>query len=62
MATSTFRNKNLVRPKKSGTTKRKRIKAHRQRVLALGFSDEQVRRMTPKDMRAILRRPAKARP
>ena len=37
--------------------KRKRIKAQRGRLQALGVSDEKIRHMTPKDVRDALKRP-----
>lgn len=57
MATSTFRNKNKVRPKKAPGAKRKRIKAQERRLQALGVSEEKMRHMTPKDVREALKRP-----
>ena len=59
MATSTFRNKNKVRPKKTGTAKRHRLMEHRKRLIALGVSEEKIRKMTTKDIRIMLGRPAK---
>jgi len=58
MATSTFRNKNKVRPKKRGAKKRRRRLEQKRRVLALGVSEEEVRKMTIKDIRTALQRPA----
>lgn len=57
MATSTFRNKNKVRPKKAPGAKRKRVKAQKRRLVALGVSEEKLRHMTPKDIRDALKHP-----
>lgn len=59
MATSTFRNKNKVRPKKAAGAKRKRLKAQKRRLISLGVSEEKLKHMTPKDIRETLKRPAK---
>lgn len=57
MATSTFRNKNKVRPKKAAGAKRKRIKAQKRRLMEMGVSEERLKHMTPKDIRELLKRP-----
>lgn len=57
MATSTFRNKNKIRPKKRGAKKRRRLLEQKRRVLALGVSDDAVRKMTMKEIRTLLQRP-----
>ncbi len=59
MATSTYRNKNLVRPVKRGKAKRQRLAAQRKRLVALGVPAETVARLNPDRVRALLRRPAK---
>ncbi|MGL4854094.1 MAG: hypothetical protein ACRC37_02455 [Lentisphaeria bacterium] len=59
MSTTIFRNKNLVRPKKTGAAKRARIKAQRNRLIGLGVDTEKVAAMTPKQIREILKRPKK---
>ena len=59
MSESSFRNKNLVRPRKGLKEKERRYKAHRQRLVALGLPEEDVRKMDPKKMRTLLRHPAK---
>ena len=59
MATSTFRNKNIVRPKKNGATKRKKVKAQRKRLVALGVSEETVAKMNSREVRDLLKRPKK---
>ncbi len=57
MATSTFRNKNCVRPKKQGAAKRARIKAQKKRLIALGMKEENVAKMQSNELRDWLRRP-----
>ncbi len=57
MATSTFRNKNLVRPIKRGKARRQRIASQHKRLLALGVPESELRKMTVVDVRAALRRP-----
>ena len=57
MATSTFRNKNEVRPKKQGAAKRKRIKDQKKRLIALGMKPENVEKMQSNELRDWLRRP-----
>ncbi|MBT3381619.1 MAG: hypothetical protein HN742_13975 [Lentisphaerae bacterium] len=59
MATSTFRNKNKVRPKKKGAVKRRRLLEHRRRLTALGINEDVIRQMNPKQMRKALQRPCK---
>lgn len=61
MATSTFRDKNKVRPKKPGYTRRKRIRAHKLRLMDMGVPEETLLHMTPKDMRTLLKRPNEVR-
>ncbi|NLZ64051.1 MAG: hypothetical protein GX902_09595 [Lentisphaerae bacterium] len=58
MATSTFRNKNMVRPKKTGAAKRRRCLVQRRRLVALGLSEEEVAKLQVHEVRAMLRRPA----
>ncbi|NLG13978.1 MAG: hypothetical protein GX561_07220 [Lentisphaerae bacterium] len=57
MATSTFRNKNEVRPKKKGAEKRRRIKVHKARLVKMGMSEEAVEKLQSDQLRALLRRP-----
>jgi hypothetical protein len=59
MATSTFRNKNIVRPHKSGSAKRKRVRDQRKRLVALGMPAEKVDALNYKEVRDLLKRPAK---
>jgi len=57
MATSTFRNKNMVRPKKSAAAKRQRIKAQKKRLVALGMPQDSVAKLQSNELRALLRHP-----
>jgi hypothetical protein len=62
MATSIFRNKNKVRPRKTGAQKRRRLLEQRRRLIALGVSEERLRHMTVRDIRTLLRNPTKVKP
>lgn len=57
MATSTFRNKNDVRPKKCGTAKRQRIKSQKKRLAALGVPEAALENMQADKLRKLLLRP-----
>lgn len=57
MATTIFRNKNNVRPKKTGAAKRARIKVQRRRVIELGVPTEMAEKLNPKELRTLLRTP-----
>ena len=59
MATSTYRNKNLVRPVKRGKAKRQRVAAQRKRLTALGMPADYVAKMDLDVVRDLLQRPAK---
>ena len=59
MATSTYRNKNLVRPVKRGKAKRQRVAAQRKRLVGLGMPAAFVVKMDLDKVRGLLRRPAK---
>jgi len=59
MATSTYRNKNLVRPVKNGKAKRQRVASQRKRLVALGVPVETVTKMNSDRVRTLLRRPTK---
>jgi hypothetical protein len=59
MATSTFRNKNLVRPIKRGKAKRQRVASQRKRLVTLGVPAEMAEKMDLSRVRELLRRPAK---
>lgn len=60
MATSTYRNKNLVRPVKRGKAKRQRVAAQRKRLVGLGVAADAVAKMNSLQVRTLLKRPAKA--
>ena len=59
MATSTYRNKNLVRPVKRGKAKRQRVAAQRKRLIGLGMPADFVAKMDLDVVRDLLQRPAK---
>ena len=59
MATSTFRNKNEVRPKKKGAEKRRRCLVQRRRLIALGLTEEAVDKLQVHEVRELLKRPKK---
>ena len=59
MSTSTFRNKNLVRPKKTGARRRRRLLEQKRRLIALGVPEEKVLKMTTKAIHTMLQRPNK---
>lgn len=59
MATSTYRNKNLVRPIKRGKAKRQRVAAQRKRLIGLGMPADFVVKMDLDVVRDLLQRPAK---
>ncbi|MBN2450315.1 MAG: hypothetical protein JXR77_07995 [Lentisphaeria bacterium] len=58
MATSIFRNKNLVRPHKKGKARRQRVKVQRKRLVGLGMPETAVEALNVAQIRALLRRPA----
>jgi hypothetical protein len=58
MATSTYRNKNLVRPVKRGKAKRQRVAAQRKRLVGLGMPADFVAKMDLDKVRDLLQRPA----
>lgn len=59
MATSTFRNKNKVRPKKKGAAKRRRCLEQRRRLVAMGMDEKVVEKMPLNIMREKLKEPKK---
>lgn len=54
-----FNKKPKTRPKKKPIERRRREKEQRARLAALGVSEDKISRMTVKDVRVMLRRPAK---
>ncbi|MBT3287626.1 MAG: hypothetical protein HN849_26545 [Victivallales bacterium] len=59
MATSTFRNKNIVRPHKKSAAKRKRVRDQRKRLIGLGMPAEQVEKLCYREVRDLLKFPVK---
>ena len=59
MATGIFRNKNLVRPRKHGAAKRRRLLEQKRRLMALGVSEEKIRHLTSEEIRRLLQRPTR---
>ena len=49
------------RPKKKPIERRRRLKTHKARLTAMGVPEEELRVMDNKQMRALLRSPAKTR-
>ena len=59
MSTSvSTRNKHLCRPRKSDASHRRRTKIWRRRLIALGMKEEAVNKLTPLQVRTLLKRPA----
>ena len=48
-----------TRPRKTPSERRRREKVQRQRLVALGMDEECVVKLTSKDLRELLRKPAK---
>jgi len=59
MATSTYRNKNKVRPRKRGAAKRRRVLMQRRRLVSLGMCEEAVAKLQSNELRALLKYPKK---
>lgn len=59
MGSDFVRNKHLTRKRKGAADKRRRVKLHRRRVVALGVPEAQAAKMNTKELRAALQRPAK---
>ncbi len=59
MATSTFRNKNMVRPKKRGAKKRNTQRAQARRLAGLGVNEEVIATMSGKEVKETLKHPKK---
>ncbi len=49
------KNKNLLRPKKTGAARRRRLLEQRQRLIAAGVPEAQIRRYNEKQLRAKLK-------
>ena len=59
MATSTFRNKNKVRPRKTGAAKRRRCLVQRRRLVAMGMDEATVAKLPVDQLRIKLKAPKK---
>jgi len=53
--------KPVTRKKKNATDKRRRQRAHRTRLIALGMPADAVKAMNPKQVRTLLKRPLRTR-
>jgi hypothetical protein len=49
----------LTRPRKGGAAKRRRQNDQKKRLIALGVSEEEVIKMSPRDVLTMLKYPAK---
>ena len=49
----------LTRPRKGGAAKRRRQADHRKRLIALGVDEAEVAKMNPREVRTMLKYPAK---
>lgn len=49
----------LTRPRKNGCAKRRRQADHRKRLVALGVSEEDVAKLNTREVRTMLKHPAK---
>lgn len=49
----------LTRPRKGGAAKRRRQADHRKRLVALGVESDVVAKMNPREVRTMLKYPAK---
>jgi hypothetical protein len=59
MTTKADRHTPSNRPKKSEADKRARQKVHRKRLVSLGLAEDKVAKLTPQQMRTLLRHPKK---
>jgi len=55
----TFNKQPRTRPKKKPADRRRRERLHRERLVELGMDEGAVRKMNPKEVRTILKRPAR---
>jgi len=53
-----FNKKPVTRPKKKPLERRRRDKIQKNRLIALGVSEENVRQMNTKEVRTLLKKPA----
>jgi hypothetical protein len=54
-----FRKKPMVRPKKTGRERRRRDKTQKKRLVALGVPETKVEKMTSRQVKDLLKRPAR---
>ncbi|MEM7391776.1 MAG: hypothetical protein AAF492_05445 [Verrucomicrobiota bacterium] len=54
-----FRKNTMTRPTKTGRDKRRRQETQRKRLISLGVDEETVNKMNVKEIRDMLKRPAK---
>ena len=54
-----FQKTHLTRPRKGGAAKRRRQSDQKKRLVALGVDEEKVRKMNPREVLTILKRPLK---
>lgn len=59
MATGLERNKHINRPRKSDAAKRRRLKVHTKRLIAMGVAAEKITHLNSKEIRTLLRKPKK---
>ena len=50
-----FNKQPVTRPKKKTRDKARRVRSHRERVLAAGYTEEQIKHMNPAELRAAIR-------
>ena len=55
----TYNKAPVTRPKKSGLERRRRNKVQARRLMALGMTEDQVRKLNAKQIRQMLARPKK---
>jgi len=51
----------ITRPRKSGAARNQRQKNQKKRLVALGMSEEAVEKLNPKEVRDLLKYPAKVK-
>ncbi len=59
MGTTLERNKNRTRPTKSSSARNKRQNDQRKRLIALGMPEASVAALNPREVRTLLKHPAK---
>lgn len=51
--------KTMIRPRKSGAEKNRRMKVQRRRLVALGMSEAEVAKMNPRKVKDLLKYPVR---